>query len=169
MSFAALSLSRVAEGGRRFFSDPEGEVGAALLEFTLLGPLLIVAAIYVMDFGLIFFTKMEVRDAAMAGAQYAIITNGYDPSAITSAAQKATKFTAINVSPSQFCGCPAGAAVNFCSASCDVCNTGTCSKNTQGLYVQVQVVPSATYQPLIPFGVLSGSVDVSATSTVRIR
>ena len=38
-----------------------GENGAVLVEATIIAPILIVMSIYVMDFGLIFYNKMEVK------------------------------------------------------------------------------------------------------------
>jgi Flp pilus assembly protein TadG len=168
---AHFFLRTALNATRRFIKKPDGESGAALVEFTLLGPILILSAVYVMDFGLIFFTKMEVRNAAMAGAQTAIISNSYDSATITTAAQRATRFTTVSVAPSQFCGCPTSAGVTYCAADCSSCATGTCSLSTQGLYVSVAVSPTTAYTPLIPVGIFagSGSINLSATSTVRIR
>jgi Flp pilus assembly protein TadG len=151
---------------RRFARD---EIGAALVEFTILAPMLLAAAIYTMDFGLLVFNKMEVQNAAQAGAQYAVANNAYDSTAISTAVTSATKFTAVGATSSQFCGCPAAAAVTYCAASCDLCNTGTCAANVQGLYVTVTATPTTTYKPLIPYGVVSSSYNISAKSTARLR
>jgi Flp pilus assembly protein TadG len=149
-------------------SGSDGESGTAIVEFTIFAPLLLIVAIYTMDFGLIFFRKMEVQHAAQAGAQYAIATNSYDSAAISSAVTQATNFTSVTPSSSQFCGCPAATNVNYCSASCDTCNVGTCPLSVQGHYVTVTATTS--YSPLIQFGLFSSSsYNLSATSTVRIR
>ena len=81
--------------------------------------------------------KMEVQNAAQAGAQYAIGQVSYDSSKISSAVTNATKFTAVTPTSSEFCGCPTATGVKFCAASCNTCNTGTCSLTTQGHYVTV--------------------------------
>ena len=168
---AHFGLRKALNATRRFIKKPDGESGAALVEFTLLGPILILSAVYVADFGLIFWTKMEVRNAAMAGAQTAIISNSYDSATITAAARRATRFTAVSVAPSQFCGCPTSSGVTYCAADCGSCATGTCPVPTQGLYVSVAVTPTTAYTPLVPAGIFAGggSINVSATSTVRIR
>ena len=44
----------------------------ALVEATIIAPILVVMSIYVMDFGLLFYNKMEMQNAAQAGAQWAI-------------------------------------------------------------------------------------------------
>ncbi|MGY4506346.1 Flp pilus assembly protein TadG [Bradyrhizobium sp. GM24.11] len=155
---------------RRFIARANDESGAAMVEFTLFGPLLVAMAIYTMDYGLISFSRMEVQNAAQAGAQYAVANNSYDSTAISTAVTGATKFTAVTATSSQFCGCPAATAVTFCSASCDTCSTGTCGTKVQGHYVTVTATPTTPYKPLIRFGVVnSSSYDISAKSTVRIR
>ena len=166
--------SRLAKSGmwkavRRFTAGEDGTSGAAMVEFTIFAPMLLAMAIYTMDYGLLVFNKMEVQNAAQAGAQYAIVNNGYDSPAISTAVTNATKFTAVTPTSSQFCGCPSATAVTFCSASCDTCNTGTCSLSVQGHYVTVTATPTTTYTPLIRFGLVASSYDISATSTVRIR
>jgi Flp pilus assembly protein TadG len=166
---ASLPKSAIWKAVRRFMIGAEGVSGAALVEFTVLAPMLLTFAIYTMDFGLIVYTKMEVQDAAQAGAQYAIVTNGYDATSISSAATNATKLTAVTITSSEFCGCPSTTAVTFCSASCNTCSTATCGVSAQGHYVTVTATPTTTYKPIIPFGLVPSSYTVSATSTVRIR
>ena len=164
-----LSKSAMWKAVREFMVGADGISGGALVEFTVFAPMLLAIAIYTMDFGLLTYSKMEVQNAAQAGAQYAIVNNGYDSTAISSAVTNATKFTAVTPTSSQFCGCPAATAVTFCSASCNTCNTGTCAANVQGHYVTVTATPTTTYTPLIPFGGIASSIVISAKSTVRIK
>jgi Flp pilus assembly protein TadG len=152
----------------RFFVGEEA--GSAMVEFTILAPILLATAIYAMDYGLLVLNKMDVQNAAQAGAQYAIANNSYDSTAISTAATSATTFTAVTATPSPFCGCPAATAVTYCAASCDLCNTGTCSKSVQGVYVTVKATPVTPYTPLIKYGLVSASnYDISAQSTARLR
>jgi len=155
---------------RRFVALANDASGAAMVEFTLFGPLLVAMAIYTMDYGLITFNRMEVQNAAQAGAQYAVVNNTYDSTAISTAVTGATKFMGgVTATSSQFCGCPSTTVVTYCSASCDTCNTATCSASVQGHYVTVTATPTTTYTPFIRYGLSSNSYTVSATSTVRIR
>jgi Flp pilus assembly protein TadG len=73
----------------------DAESGAALVEFTLFAPILLAIAVYTMDFGLLFFTKVEVQNAAQAGAQYAIVANDSNSTNISNAVTRATNFTAV--------------------------------------------------------------------------
>jgi Flp pilus assembly protein TadG len=143
--------------------------GSALVEFAVLCPLMVTLAVYTADFGLLALSKMEVQNAAQAGAQYAIGKAGYDSTAIASAVTAASRFTTITPSSSQFCGCPIATGVKFCAASCDLCNTGTCAANVQGHYVTVTATPATPYKPVAPFGIASGTYNLTAQSTVRIK
>jgi Flp pilus assembly protein TadG len=154
---------------RRFIAGEDGLSGAALVEFTIFAPMLLAMAIYTMDYGLLTFSQMEVQNAAQAGAQYAVANNTYDSAAISTAVTSATKFTAVTATSSQFCGCAAATAITFCAASCDLCSTGTCPTSVQGLYVTVRATPTTTYTPLIHYGLVAASYDISAQSTVRLR
>jgi Flp pilus assembly protein TadG len=164
-----LSKSLMWKAFRRFIAGDDGLSGAAMVEFTLFGPMLLAMAIYTMDYGLLTFSQMEVQNAAQAGAQYAVVNNSYNSGAISTAVTSATKFTAVTATSSEFCGCPSATAITYCAASCDLCSTGTCSTSVQGLYVTVRATPTTTYKPMIHYGLVAGSYDISAQSTVRIR
>jgi Flp pilus assembly protein TadG len=168
MSEQPILLSLMWRAFRRLFIAREEE-GAAMVEFTIFAPMLLAMAIYTMDAGLLVFNKMEVQNAAQAGAQYAVANNSYDAAAISKAVTSATNFTAVTATSSQFCGCPAATLITHCAASCDLCDTGTCSTSVQGLYVTVKATPTTPYTPLIKFGVVSATYDISARSTARLR
>ena len=70
-------LKRTAYG--KLSADSWSETnGAALVEFTIFAPLLVVTSIYTMDFGLLFYNKMEVQNAAQAGVDWAIANRIYN-------------------------------------------------------------------------------------------
>src|SRR3974377_909222 len=87
--------------------------GAAILEFTIIAPMLIIMSIYIMDFGLYFFNRLEMQNAAQAGAQWAIASGLYNTSDIQVAAQNATNIPAsqMQVTTNEFCGCPSSTGV----------------------------------------------------------
>src|SRR6478752_6103638 len=72
---------------RDFMVGEGGIAGAALIEFTLFAPLLVVMSIYTMDFGLLFYRQMQVQNAAQAGVDWAIANRPVvNDAAITAAA-----------------------------------------------------------------------------------
>lgn len=148
-----------------------GDDGAALIEFTIFAPLLVVMSIYTMDFGLTFFNKMEVQNGAQAAADWAIANRAYNSTDIQAAVTNATNDTAISVSsgyPLLRCGCPSSTRVTFRSYSGATCQT--CGSSAGGLYVTVQT--QAPYNSLIPYGLFSGTGatrTLTAQATARIQ
>jgi Flp pilus assembly protein TadG len=163
-----LSRSGPWRAIRALMVGADGLSGAALVEFAVLAPIMVALAVYTIDFGLLALNKMEVQNAAQAGAQYTIGQTSYDSAKIASAVTNATRFTAISPSSSEFCGCPsATTGVAFCAATCSACTA--CAAGVQGHYVTVTATPTTAYTPLAPFGVMSGTFNLTAKSTVRIR
>ena len=107
--------------------------GVSSVEFALAAPLLIGILMVVVDFGIGFYEKMEVEDAAQAGTHYALL-HGWDSDAIQNAVINATTLSGVSAAPapSKSCGCPSGSAVT--TAACDgVCDNGL----SPGTYVTV--------------------------------
>jgi Flp pilus assembly protein TadG len=145
----------------------DGISGAAVVEFTVFAPLLVIMFAYTMDFGFYFYSYLAAQNAAQAGAQWAIANHAYNLNAITDAAQNATPVVPVTVSPSEFCGCPSTTGVSQLQTG--ICPAGrTCSGGAlAGNYVTVTATPT-TYQSLVPYGFFSTST-VSATVTTRIQ
>jgi Flp pilus assembly protein TadG len=137
--------------------------GAAAIEFAFMIPLLSLMVVSVSDIGLAVYRKMQVENAAQAGAQYAIV-HGFDTSSISSAVTSATNSTAITASPSpvQFCGCPTSTGIS--SASCGTVCTGGAQAGT---YARVSA--QATYYTLINYQIVAATYTYNAQSTARLQ
>ncbi|WP_271566512.1 TadE/TadG family type IV pilus assembly protein [Bradyrhizobium sp. CCBAU 11386] len=137
--------------------------GAAAIEFGIMIPLLSLMVVSVSDIGLAVYRKMQVEQAAQAGAQYAI-ARGFDASGISSAVTSATNSTVITASPApvQFCGCPTNEGVS--SVSCGT----VCSGGAQaGTYATVSA--QATYYTLINYQIVAATYTYNARSTARLQ
>jgi Flp pilus assembly protein TadG len=136
-----------------FMVGEDGTSGAALVEFTIFAPLLVVASIYTADFGLYYFSQMKVQSAAQAAAQYAIVN---------ASAPTDTSINGITVSSSTNYYCPD-------SLSTPVSLNSTCSDGSiAGKYITV--TSSATYNTLVRFGRFSNSTYALAGSAmVRVQ
>jgi Flp pilus assembly protein TadG len=137
--------------------------GVAAVEFALATPLLAAILTVLVDFGFGFYEKMQVEDAAQAGAQYALIY-GWNSTAIQNAVTSATPLSGLTATPAptQTCGCPSGTSV--AAATCG----STCSNGLPaGTYVTVSA--QATYTPLISYAVMGSTVTLSAQSIARIQ
>lgn len=136
--------------------------GVAAIEFGLMIPVLSLMVVSVTDIGLAVYRKMQVEDAAQAGAQYAI-SHGFDTSGISSAVTSATNSTAITASPPpvQFCGCPTSTGVSTVSCG-TVCTGGV----QAGTYMTVSA--QATYYTLINYQMIA-NYTFNAQSTARLQ
>ena len=148
---------------RRLKGVSTNRSGVSSVEFALAVPLLVTILSLLVDFGIGFYEKMQVEDAAQAGAHYALL-HGWDSTAIQNAVTNATTLTGVSASPAptKACGCPSGSAIT--SADC----SGTCaSVLSPGTYVTVNA--QATYTPLISYAVLGSTVTLTAQSVARIQ
>ena len=122
-----LRKSRHGKGHRRALR------GTAALEFGLAVPLLAIIITAIVEIGFGMYQAMQVTYAAEAGLAYAA-KNGWDSTAIASAATSSTGLSGMSATPTQFCGCPSstGIATVACGATCS-------SGQTAGQYIKVSV------------------------------
>ena len=102
------SISRgtaLRQAFQRLMFGEDGTAGSVLVEATIFVPILVVMSVYAMDFGLTFYNKMEMQNAAQAGAQWAIANRVYNCSSISTAATNATQISGVTVTSYEFCGC----------------------------------------------------------------
>jgi Flp pilus assembly protein TadG len=169
MTMTLMSLM-IRQAIRRFLVGEDGIAGAALIEFTLVAPMLVVMSIYTMDFGVFFYRQMQVQNAAQAGVDWAMANHIYNNAGISAAVTSATNYADISVStgyPIEQCGCPSSTGVTFTSntapAPCPLCGS-----SVGGLYVTVQT--QATWNSFIRYGLFSSATrTLTAQSTARIQ
>jgi Flp pilus assembly protein TadG len=140
------------------------EDGVSAIEFAVVGGVLSLLLLGVLDFGIGYWDKVQVGDAARAGADYAE-RNGYDSTKIQSAVTNATTLSGLqaNPAPSKFCGCP-NAASGVTSVSC----SATCSDGTAaGTFVTVFAQKS--YSTIFAWPGLSNPTTLASSVTVRIN
>lgn len=135
--------------------------GLAATEFAALATILIFMSIATADLGMGFYRKMQVQNAAQAGARY-VMLKGLDTAGIVNSITEATSFSAIVASdPIVFYGCASAEAI------APTYQNATCSDGkTAGRYVTVST--QATYNPLLPFPLLPNSFTLEAQFTVRV-
>ena len=140
--------------------------GASIIEFAIVASVLATLALGASDFGIGFWQKMEVGNAALAGAEYAV-ANGWasPPTAIETAVTSATGLASIvaTPTPTETCGCP-NASTGITTATCG----STCaSGDAAGTYVTANA--QASYTTLFPWPVISNPVVLTSSVTVRIK
>jgi hypothetical protein len=141
---------------RMFMVGEDGASGAAIVEFTIFAPLLVVASIYTADFGLYYFNQMEVQNAAQTGAEYAIL-NAAPPSSIPCA----SRCTGITISSATNYYCPS--LLSTPVGSDTICSDGSLEK-------YITVSSQATYNTLARFGLFSNATyTLAGFATVRVQ
>lgn len=153
-------LARARELASRLRDDRSG---VAAVQFGILAPVLVVMGICTIDLGTGIYRKMQVQNAAQAGAQYAA-AHGFTASSISAAITNATAFSVISATPapSQFCGCPTDSGVS--SGSCgSTCPDGSVT----GTYVTVG--SQGTYNTILSYPLIPSSFAFVAQATVRIQ
>jgi Flp pilus assembly protein TadG len=145
---------------RRFRSDTKS---VAAIEFALVSVALTLMMVGAVDFGSSIYRKMQVRNAAQVGAQYAV-AHGFDPTAIETAVSGATGSSSISAAPApqQFCGCPSNAGVAIAP-----CNTACSSGTAAGTYVAVSA--QSTFTAILPFPAMPATTVLQAKATVRVQ
>jgi Flp pilus assembly protein TadG len=136
--------------------------GVSTIEFAFVVTFLCLLAVGIVDFGMGFWEQMQVGNAARAGAEYAAV-NGWNQSAIQTAATSATGLGSISATASESCGCP-NASTGITSATCGSSCTGG---GTAGTYVTVNA--SATYSTIITYPGIPSSFNLTSAATVRIN
>src|SRR5437660_8563590 len=134
MTKCAMSWISATQQSLRCLAGRRGVAigGAAAVEFAFIAPLIIAMLIFVTDLGIGFYRKMQVENAAQAGAQYAAV-NGFSTSSASNAVLAATSFSGISASPAptQFCGCPTSAGVTAAAS----CRSACSGRSEPGTYV----------------------------------
>ncbi len=156
-------------------SGRSSERGAALVEVAIALPLLVVILVGTIDFARVFYSALELTNAARAGAQYGTQDIGHSGEAppmpnVLAAAAAAAPNVAMSVTAQQRCECaspsgvfsptsPAGACTPAALASCGSANH---------LVVYVTVTASRTFTLIAPFPGIPNNITLRRNATQRV-
>ena len=145
--------ARSIEAGRR---------GQSVIEIALMIPVLIALLVVVSDFARVFYTYIEVGDAARSGAQYGAQNR------VTAANYATMQQTAINAAPdltgmtavaTSFCTCSDGGGNVPCAASGCVTT----------IHVYVQVTTNLTFKTLFLFPGIPSLIPLQGVSVIQVK
>jgi Flp pilus assembly protein TadG len=153
---------------RRLRSFWRERKATSAIELALVLPLIAGMIVPLADLGLGAYTKMQVENAAQAGADYALKTGGFNSTNISNAVTNATGLTGVSATPapSESCACVGGTPATITNTTAPPCSTG-CASGNEGVYVTVNA--QASYAPLFPYPAIPSPITFNATSTVRIQ
>jgi hypothetical protein len=143
-------------GHRGFAADERGNV---FVEFAVGVPVLLLLLSGAIDLGLALDQSSALRNAARAGAQYAMRFPS-DSSGISDAAKKSVNFdpSSLTVTSSMHCECPSGGNANSCAKS-------DCGGQTPYTFVTVDV--SKPYSSPLPTAMMLGISSLSGSAVFR--
>lgn len=149
--------------GHAFRTLASAAGGNSAVEFAFIAPILIYLFIGAIDFGVGIYRQMQVKQAAQAGAGYAVV-NGFNSTAVSQAVVNATSFSGVsaNPAPTSYCGC--ATATSVVPATCGTaCTDGTMPGTYVGVY------SSGQYTPLLRYPYVPSSFSLSGKAEVRIQ
>lgn len=140
--------------------------GSSTLELALLFPVMLLMMVGAMDYGSAFARKLEIANAAKAGAQYALAVrpNEGDVSGISSTVNSnlgdtVNDTTAVSVAMTCKCDGVAHTCTNVCGAN---------GEGWESAYVTVTI--SETYEtPFFNYSWLASDFFISESTTIQLK
>lgn len=153
------SSNEAAEARRRLWAAH----GQSYVELAFALPVLAIVLVIGADFGRLFYTYLEVINAARAGAQYganSVITAADSAGMVTAAKQDGVNIANLTVSASQCtCGTP--------TASIPACSSNYCTNDPQGNYVIVNA--QAPFSTITRYPGVPSSVTLKSEAVMQVQ
>ena len=145
--------------------------GSALVELAVCLPLLVLMMVGAADFARVFYTSIELNNAARAGAQYGAsnLARSGSTSGMQAAATGAVNITGVTAAATRTCQCADDAGTFSALAAGTTCATDVATScPAQHRVVTVTVTASKTFTSLSSHGGLFSPVALSRTATLRV-
>ena len=152
--------------------------GAALVEFALVLPLLVLLCLAAGDFGRLYFHAVTVVNAASSAVHWGSLDSGFAAQSDVMedrAIRDAGDLTGVSATASSFCDCPPKDPDDFTTdptpVDCDLAGVeGTCTEGDYGLprvYVRTDV--KQTFNTVGPYPGIPQSSEVSRSAFMRVQ
>lgn len=134
--------------------------GASAVELALLSPVLLLLLVGVFDFGMAINGKMQLNNAATAGAQFAVLDDR-DAEGLRAAVSSATQLGGdFRVATARICECLDGRVVS-CSSP-DSCGTGTRRRQF------IEVAVSRPFALLLDYPGVANPLSLTGRSRIQV-
>ena len=152
--------------------------GSALVEMAVALPVMVMLVVGTADFARVFYTAIELTDAARAGAQWGArdLGSGLDMPGMQNAAVMAVNITGLtfpSTSPPWYrCECASAAAV-FTDTSptannCADAPATSCPVSGTFRVITVSMTVSTTFTTIAPYPGIPTAIPVSRTAVLRV-
>jgi Flp pilus assembly protein TadG len=140
------------------------ENASAILETAVILPALVLLAIGVAEYGRVYFTAINVANAALAGAHAGAQNSGTaDSTFIRQVAQADAGDATLTISTTRLCRCPDAETTVSCSTTCTVPS----GYGSPQFFVAVTAAKSLSL--LMKYPGLPSTISVARTATVRVQ
>ena len=150
-------MRQLTQMGRRFWEAREGNF---LVEYALFLPVFMILLAIAFDFGMAVYDSMSLKEAARAGAQYAMKAPS-DSAGLTAVVSNATGVNPANltITSNLSCQCANGTSVG--------CGTSCADGSATETYVSVSV--QEPYTTLLPYPASLAPLSLQGMASLRIR
>jgi Flp pilus assembly protein TadG len=153
------SDKKTPEARRRYWAAR----GQSYVELAFALPVLAIILVVAADFGRLFYTYVEVINAARAAAQYgsnSVVTAADSTGMIAAAKQDGVNLANLTVTASQ---CTCGTA----TASVPACSSNYCTNDPQGNYVVVNA--QAPFSTITKYPGVPSSVTLKSQAVMQVQ
>jgi Flp pilus assembly protein TadG len=153
------SDKKTPEARRRYWAAR----GQSYVELAFALPVLAIVLVVAADFGRLFYTYVEVINAARAAAQYgsnSVVTAADSTGMIAAAKQDGVNLANLTVTASQ---CTCGTA----TASVPACSSNYCTNDPQGNYVVVNA--QAPFSTITKYPGVPSSVTLKSQAVMQVQ
>jgi Flp pilus assembly protein TadG len=149
-----------------------GETGNALVELAVCLPLLVLTLIGTADFARVFYTSIELTNAARAGAQYGASSPGHSSNlgVMKSTAEAAVNIAGVLATPGRLCQCADDAGAFSATTPANDCTSAVATVCTGGTHrvMTVTVTTTKTFTTLVNFVGIPASLALVRSATLRV-
>ena len=150
----------------------QSETGSELVEFAVIGPLLLVLLLTGTDYARVFHTAIQLNDGARAGAQYGSrsLINSGDTSGMQTVATNAMTISGVSTAASRSCQCASDNGTFSPTTPANSCLTppaSACPSNSNRV-VFVTVSASKPFSMIIPLPGVPSTMTLTRTATMRV-
>lgn len=134
--------------------------GNVVVEYALCAPILLLMMALLFDFGMAVYDSMSLKEAARAGAEYAV-SHASDTAGLVQVVSNASGVSpqSLSITSNQFCECADGSSVS--------CGTKCADGSATETYFKVSV--QEPYTTLLPYPQSIAPLTLSGSAALRIR
>lgn len=153
--------------------DRSNRRGAAVVEFALCFPFVLLLCLGIGDFGRLFMHAVTVSHASEAGSFFGSLSNinsvryGDMQTVATNDTDDIEHVNSVSASADSYCDCPDNPATGPSDANAVTCNSTCAGYGLPRVFVRTRV--DQTFEPVAPIPGIPGAVPVNHRAYMRVQ